>query len=408
MNFAYTIAQKIAFTKQKSFSQFIIRLSIAATALSVAVMIIAIAFATGFQNTISKKIFSFWGHIRVQHYQLGKASIAEEIGIEKNDTVENIILNNKNVIALNAFATKSAVLEKNKEIEGILIKGIDTRYNSQQMQPYMQQGSWLSFTDSLYSKEILLSSYTAKIINANVLDTIKAVFINSQDGSTTYRKLVVKGIFKTGVEENDKHFALVDIRLIQRINNWESNKIGGYEVFISNYKQSQQVADSLHLPMLWNATSIKDIYPNIFDWLAVMDTNRNIVFIIMSIVAVINLITCLLILVLERIKTIGILKALGSNNFTVQKIFLYYAAIISCIGVAIGCFAGLAICYIQQYGKIFKLNEENYYVSYAPIEVVWWHVALICVATFVICFLALLLPTFVIKKINPSKAVAFQ
>jgi lipoprotein-releasing system permease protein len=383
-------------------------LSIAATTLSVAVMIIALAFATGFQNTISQKIFSFWGHIRVQHFELGKAAISEETPIAKNDTVENILRQNKNVVHINSFATKSAVVERNKEIEGVLIKGVDNRYDSMQMKPFLTSGRWLNFNDSLYAKEIVLSNAIAKQIKAAIGDTIKSVFINTADGKTNYRKLVVVGIYKTGMEENDKLFVITDIRLIQRINNWDANQIGGYEVFIKDYKEMSAVGDDIRLPIVWNAKTIKEVYPSVFDWLSVQDTNRNIVFVIMSIVAIINLITCLLILVLERIKMIGILKALGTNNTTIQKIFLYYAAIISFMGVGIGTFAGVGLCVLQQQTRLFKMNEENYYVAYAPVEIIWWQIVIICVATFLLCFLALIIPTLLVKKVEPVKAITFQ
>jgi lipoprotein-releasing system permease protein len=220
LSLSLLIAKRIAFNKQKSFSRFIIRLSITATALSVAVMIVATAFATGFQKEISQKIFSFWGHIRVQHFELGKASVAEETPIAKSDTVENILRQNKHLIHINTFATKSAVVERKKEIEGVLIKGIDSRYDSVQMKPFLMQGRWLKFNDSLYSKEIILSHITAKQIKANINDTVKVVFINSTNGSTNYRKLIVAGIYKTGIEEYDKLYTITYIRLIQRINNW--------------------------------------------------------------------------------------------------------------------------------------------------------------------------------------------
>lgn len=408
MNFSFIIARRIAFNKQQSFSRFIIRLSVAATAISVAAMIITTAFATGFQNTISKKIFSFWGHIRVQHYELGKATIAEETPIIKNDTVENILVHTKEVMRINAFATKSTVIENKKEIEGTLIKGIDSRYDSMQMQPYLLSGRWINFTDSSYSKEIILSEVIARQVKAHCNDTVKTVFINTADGSTTYRKVRVVGIYKTGVEENDKLFIIADIRLIQRINNWNENQIGGYEVFVNDYRKTDSIASKIQLPIIWNARSIKEVYPAIFDWLSVQDTNRNIVFIIMGIVAVVNLITCLLILVLERVRMIGILKSLGSNNISVQVIFLYYAAIISLKGVAIGCLAGLGLCFLQQQTHWLKLNEENYYVAYAPVEIISWHVLLICIVTFILCFAALLLPTILVKKVEPVKAIAFE
>ncbi len=408
MNFSFFISKRIAFNKQKSFSRFIIRLSIAATALSVAVMIIAAAFATGFQNTISKKIFSFWGHIRVQHFELGKSAVAEETAIFKSDTVENILKSNSSITHINAFATKSAVLEFNKNLEGVLIKGIEQHYDSVQMKPFLIQGRWLNFSDSLYSKEVLLSTIIANEIHAKLDDIIKAVFINSNDGSTTYRKLKVVGIYKTGIEENDKLFAITDIRLIQRINSWTEKQIGGYEVFVNDYKQMQPIADEIRLPIIWNTKSIKEVYPSIFDWLNVQGTNRDIVFIIMAIVAIINLITCLLILVLERVRMVGVLKSLGANNFSIQKIFLYYASIISLMGVVIGTIAGVGLCLLQQYTHWFKLDEVNYYVAYVPVEIIWWQVTLICTVTFILCFIALILPTILIKRVEPVKAIRFN
>ncbi len=371
-------------------------------------MIIAAAFATGFQNTISKKIFSFWGHIRVQHFELGKSAVAEETAIFKSDTVENIIKSNSNITHINAFATKSAVLEFNKNLEGVLIKGIEVKYDSVQMKPFLIQGRWLNFSDSLYSKEVLLSTIIANEIHAKLDDIIKAVFINSNDGSTTYRKLKVVGIYKTGIEENDKLFAITDIRLIQRINSWTEKQIGGYEVFVNDYKQMQPIADEIRLPIIWNTKSIKEVYPSIFDWLNVQGTNRDIVFIIMSIVAIINLITCLLILVLERVRMVGILKSLGASNISIQKIFLYYASIISLMGVGIGTLAGVGLCLVQQYTHWFKLDEVNYYVAYVPVEIIWWHIALICFVTFILCFIALILPTILIKRLEPVKAIRFN
>ena len=408
MNFSFLIAKRIAFNKQKSFSRFIIRLSIAATALSVAVMIIATAFAAGFQTTISKKVFSFWGHIRVQHYELGKSSVAEESPINKNDTVELILKRNSNITHINAFATKSAVIENNKEIEGVLIKGVESGYDSLQMNSFLKKGRWLHFDDSIYSKEVLLSTVIASQLKSDIGDEIKAVFINSADGSTTYRKLQVVGIYKTGIEENDKLFAIADIRLIQMLNDWDASQIGGYEVFVNDYKQMEPIAHEIKLPIIWHAKTIKEVYPSIFDWLNVQDTNRNIVFIIMSIVAIINLITCLLILVLERVKMIGILKSLGTTNTSIQKIFLYYAAIISFFGVAIGSIFGVGLCLIQQATHLFKLDEVNYYVAYAPVEIIWWQVGLICLITFILCFIALILPTLLIRKVEPVKAIQFQ
>ncbi len=409
MNFAFDIAKRIAFNKQKSFSRFIIRLSTAATALSVMAMIITLSFVNGFQKTISQKVFSFWGHIRVQHIEADKALVAEESPITKNDTVELIIKQQKGVKRTEVFATKSAVLEKQKEIEGILFKGIDAHYDSTQLHQFIKQGRWLRFDDSLYSKEILLSDPIANELNLKVNDTVNIYFI-SANGSNSRRKLSVAGIYKTGIEEYDKLFAIGDIRLIQRINDWSPNQIGGYEVFLNDYKQMDSINYQLaeKLPNIWAGKTIQEVYPNIFDWLNIQNVNRNVIFAVMAIVAIINLITCLLILVLERTRMIGVFKAIGAANSSIQKIFLYHASLIAVTGIGIGFAAGIGLCLLQQYFGFIKLDEANYYVSVAPVQIIWWQVILVCVITMLVCFISLIIPTLLIKNIKPVKAIEFR
>ena len=409
MNFAFDIAKRIAFNKQRSFSRFIIRLSTAATALSVMAMIITLSFVNGFQQTISQKVFSFWGHIRVQHFEAGKALVAEESPITKNDSVQQIIQEQKGVQRVAVFATKSAVLEKKKEIEGVLFKGIDAHYDSSQLHQFIKKGRWLRFDDSLYSKEILVSVPIANELQLKINDTLNIYFISSS-GNNSRRKLLVAGIFKTGIEEYDKLFAIGDIRLIQRINDWQPDQIGGYEVFVNDYKQmdsiNYQLADKL--PNVWAGKTIQEVYPNIFDWLNIQDVNRNVIFAVMAIVAIINLITCLLILVLERTRMIGIFKAVGATDGTIQKIFLYHASLIALVGIGIGFVAGIGICLLQQYFGFIKLDEANYYVAVAPIQIIWWQVILICVVTAVVCFISLIIPTLLVRKIKPVKAIEFR
>jgi lipoprotein-releasing system permease protein len=410
LNFSFNIAKRIAFNRQKSFSRFIIRLSVAATALSVATMIVTLSFVNGFQKTISEKVFSFWGHIRVQQYQEGKSIVAEELPIKRNDTVEYIVQHQPGIQHYQVFATKSAVVEKHKEIEGVLFKGVDERYDSLQLKKFIKEGNWPNFKDSLYSKEILISAPVAASLQIKLNDTIHIYFISQSQGTSSYRKLKVSGIYKTGIEEYDKLFAIGDIRLIRRLNNWQADEIGGYEIFLNNYKNLDTISNKLmaDLPDVWISRTIRDVYPNIFDWLDIQDVNRNVIFIIMAIVATINLITCLLILVLERTRMVGILKAVGAKNWTIQKIFLYQASFIALAGVCIGMFTGVGLCWIQQFTGLVKLDESNYYVSIAPVQIIWWQVVLICVITAIICFIALLLPTLFIKNIKPVKAIQFR
>ena len=383
----------------------------AATAVSIIAMIITLAFVNGFQEKVADKIFGFWGHIRVQKYETGKSLISEELPLTKNTAVENNIATTPGVISYQSFATKSAVLESQNDIEGILIKGIEKNENHSALKQFLVAGRWIQFTDSLYSKETLVSDAVAKALQIKINDTIKVHFVaTNSDAQKTYRKLVVVGFYHTGIDEYDKLFMIADINLIRRINNWEPNQIGGYEVFINQYQNLDAISSALSnaLPSEWMSKSIKEVYPNIFDWLDIQDVNRNVVFIVMGIVALINLITCLLILMLERTNMIGLLKSMGATNWTIQKIFIVYASFITLAGVGFGLVIGLGICFLQQATGFITLDEASYYISVAPVKIIGWQVAAVCAGTSLVCFVSLFLPTLLIPKISPVKAIEFK
>ena len=412
MRVASFIANRIAFNRQRSFSRFIIRLSIVATTISVAVMIVTLAFTNGFQETVSQKIFSFWGHVRVQYKQPMKSTIAEEEQIEKNDTVIQLIRQNPNVVSIHPFATKYAILKTKDEMDGVLMKGLDRSYDFDHIRRFLKQGRWLNFNDTTYSREIIISTYTANELKLDLNDKVVIYFIRP-DGSLRPDKLSIVGIYKTGIEDYDKTFAIGDLKLIQKLNGWQPNEIGGYEIFLKDYHQMQKVSDDIFyniekFPSSWDTKTVRDLYPNIFDWLSMQDVTRNVLIGFMVAVAVINLITCLIILVLERIRMVGVLKALGAGNWTVQKIFLQHSTLITIIGIILGAAVGLGLCWLQRSTGFIKLNEEAYYMSEAAVKIVWWQIALICGCTLLVCFLALMIPSIIVRKVRPVKAIQFR
>lgn len=371
-------------------------------------MIVAFAFVEGFQQTISAKIFSFSGHIRVQQHEA--SANTEELPTEDADSVRQILTQQQDVKFVDAVANKAAMLKTTETIEGVLLKGVEKKFSKERLLPFMTSGEWLQFADSSQRAQIILSEYTAKQLKATVGTKILVYFIDDKGEAPRVRTVTVSGIYKTSIEEYDKHFAIVDIDFIRRLNGWTDNQIGGYEITLSDYKKDHTASNELldQLPVQWFSTPVREIYPNIFDWLQLQNTNKFVVMIIMCVVAIINLISCLIILVLERSKMIGILKATGAGNLQVQTIFWNQALIITLAGMIIGTLLGVGLCLLQQRTGFIRLDDAAYYVVKAPVKIIWWQVVLVNAATFIISFLILLIPSLIVRKISPVKALRFE
>lgn len=411
MNIASFIARRIAFNKQRFFSRTILRLAITATAISVAVMILTLAFLNGYQQAVSEKIFSFSGHLRLQHYEQYKSSIAEESPIMRNDTIAAAIAKTEGVRHVQAFATKYAILKADSAIEGILFKGTGSDYDFESMKQFLTKGRWIQFNDSTYSREVVISEYTAKQLELKVGDKILIYFFKGNENKPRPDKLTIVGLYKTSMEEYDKLYAIGDLQLVQRLNDWTKGEIGGYEIFLNDYNKMDEVNDKIFesLPGEWGSKTIKDIYPNIFDWLQLQNINGYIVLVVMIIIAIINLITCLIIMVLERTRMIGVLKTVGATNWTIQKIFTIQGGIITLAGTVLGLILGIGVCYLQMKTHFLSFTDENaYYMTIIPVKIIWWQVALVVIGTIIICTLTLLIPAIVSRRVQPAKAVQFR
>lgn len=410
MNLPLYIAKNLVKSNKKAFSRYILRVSVLATTISVATMIVALSFINGFQQVIAEKIFHFWGHIRVQHFEPLRSNFAEASPIKKTALIEQKLNNNSNIISFAPYVNKSAILKSNSTIEGVLVKGIDTAYPLNKIDRFLIKGKWPALLGNKKGTEIAISAYTADQLNVTIGNSLLIYFIQENGGAPKTRKLNISGIYKTGIDVYDRIYAIGDLNLIQKLNDWDSNTISGYEIDIDNYQTMDLQAARIYedLPTGWNAITLKALSPEIFDWLQLQNTNKAILIIVMIIIASINLITCLLILILERTNMIAMLKAIGAKENTIQKIFIYYGTWIALRGIGWGTLLGLGICYLQKYTGLIKLNEEAYYIDTVPVAINYLQIILIGVSTLLICLLILILPSVISRKVNPAKALQFR
>jgi lipoprotein-releasing system permease protein len=410
LNLPAYIAKHLIKGNKKALSSFILRVSVLATTISVATMIVALSFINGFQQIIAEKIFNFWGHIRVQHFEPLKSGIAEASAIQRKTEIEDKLRNTDGIKSIAPFANKSAILKSTGSIEGVLVKGIDSTYPLNKINRFLIKGKWPVLSDSLHANEIAISSYTAKQLNIDQGSSLLIYFIQENGEMPKTRKLIVSGIYNTGIDVYDKIYAIGDLSMIQRLNEWDANTIGGYEIDVDDYNLMYITSLNIYqnLPTGWNANTLKELSPEIFDWLELQNTNKLILIIVMIIIAGINLITCLLILILERTKMIAMLKAVGAKENIIQQIFIYYGTWIALRGIVWGTVLGLGLCYFQQYTKFIKLNEEAYYIDAAPVAINYIQVVIISVSTLLLSLIILILPSLISRKINPSKALQFR
>jgi lipoprotein-releasing system permease protein len=409
VNLELFIAKRLALGDKKSFSRFIIRIAVIAIALSVSVMIVSTCMVSGFSKEIKNRIFGFWGEIHIVSYD--NTESFETLPIKKEQIQIEKLKQSKEVRNVAPFIIKAGILKTKTDIEGIVLKGVNKEYDWKTIDNYLKDGTNLTLKDSIASKEIMVSKSTANRLNLKVGDNIIAYFIRSDLAAPIGRKLKVVGIFHTGLEEYDKQYALVDIRLLRELNQWQENEVSGYEVRLTNMDNMDAFKDSIYYKYIdqkANAQTMKDINRNIFEWLDLQKVNEYLILGFMILVAMLNMVTALIILILDRTNMIGILKSLGTSNKSITKIFIYNAAYIVMNGLFWGNLLGIGICALQYYTGFIKLNEENYYLSVAPVDFNVWSILLINMGTLLICTVILLLPTRLISRISPMKAIRFQ
>lgn len=406
LSFASFIARRITFKSKRTFSKLIVRIAIIGIMLGLGVMILSLAVVKGFKQEIREKVRGFDGDIKVVKYDLN-SSYENSSFVKDDDFVKKA--RGSNLIAhIMPVATKPGIIKANNAIEGVVLKGVDKSYDWTFLKNNLVTGSVIDFTDSTESKkQIMISQITANRLKLKVGDALLMYFVQEP---LRRRPFKVVGIFDTSIEDIDKTYVVGDLALIKKLNNWKPEEIGGYELRVADFDQLDQAAGFVDnaLPTRLKLYTVVENYPTIFEWLKLLDVNAQVMLILMLIVAVINMISALLIMILERTSMIGMMKAMGASNWNIQKVFLYNASYLVGLGLILGNLFGLGLSLFQFKTHFFKLDPASYYMSFIPIQINWMDVVLLNIGTMIICLLVLLIPSMLVSKISPVKAIRFK
>jgi lipoprotein-releasing system permease protein len=405
LNFELFIAKRITLQSKRTFSRLIVAIAIGGITLGLAVMIVSLGIVSGFKSSIKDKIYGFAGHIQIRKLDLNHTP--QGIPLLKDSSTTYFLDTFSSIKNYHAVATKVGIIKAKDQIGPIILKGIGTDFNWSFLEDKIIKGKKLNLADSSSKYQVLLSKYTAQRLNLDVNDDFLVYFAEKD---LRVRKMKVAGIYDVGIEELDKLYLFCNINVIQKLNDWTENEIGGYEIFVKDIDQLESTTEIVNenIGMYSEARSIKDLYPQLFDWLELMNVNGTVIVVLMLLVAGINMISALLILILERTNTIGILKAIGASNLSIRKIFLYNSAYLILVGMFLGNLIGIMFCYLQDKYHLIKLDQQSYYVSYAPVDINWMTIFLLNAGTLLSCFLMIIIPSLLVTRITPMKAIRFK
>ncbi len=411
MNYEFFIAKRIIGSKayKSSISAPIIKIGIAAIAIGMVVMMIAIATGIGLQQKIRDKVVAFNGHVNITYYDSNNSQ-ESVFPISKNQEFYPEFKTVEGISHIQVVATKFGVIRTETDFEGAVLKGVGADYNWSYFKEFLIEGRLPDYNGKR-NEEVLISKYLANRLQFKLGDTFQMIFKkedpNRLPNIITY---TIAGIYNSGFQDFDATYLIGDIRHLQRINKWKEDQIGGFEVFINDYSELQKKGIEIYqnTPSTLNTQTIADKYYSILEWIKIFDKNIYGIIGIMILVAGINMITALLVLILERTQMIGILKALGSNNFSIRKLFVYNASYLIFLGLLWGNILGLGILFAQKYFKIFPLDPSVYYVTEAPVFISIGYVIALNIGTLILCLLMLLVPSYIITKISPVKAIRFE
>jgi lipoprotein-releasing system permease protein len=408
------IARKLILSKdnRKSISRSILNIAIFGISLGLAVMIVAIAVVTGFKNEITRKVVGFAAHIQILNFDSNISYETQPINSQQEFL--NELRENPSIASVQVFATKAGIIKTKSDIQGVVLKGVDPGYDWGFLQDYLQEGEILSLSDSARSNKVLISRDIASLLKLSLNDDFLMYFIQDPP---RWRRFTVAGIFETSLEEFDKVFIFGDIRHIQKLNDWSEEQVSGLEVNLTTFSQldnqTVQVMNTVGFGFEEDGSRLKVInihekYPQIFDWLNLQDMNVLIILILMLVVAGFNMVSGLLILILDRTNMIGILKALGSPNVSIRKIFMYQSGFLILRGLFWGNIIGIGICLLQKYTGILELDQSSYFLNTVPVNLNALHVIVLNLGTALAIIGMLIIPSMIISRISPARAIRFE
>lgn len=406
MSFASFISTRITFKSKRTFSKLIVRIAIIGIMLGLGVMILSLAIVKGFKHEIRNKVRGFAGDIRVVKFDLNNSYQSSSFTAD-SDFVKRA-LKSPFITHVMPVATKPGIVKANNEIEGVVLKGVDKNYDWNYFKKMMVAGDVISFADSVEAqKEIMISQTTADRLKLKVGDKLLMYFVQEPLRKRQFR---IKGIFNIGVEEVDKTFVIGALSLINRLNDWKPDEIGQYELRVSDFEHINEAAIALDnvLPVKLKEYTIEEDYPTIFEWLNLLDVNSVVMLVLMVAVAVINMISALLIMILERTAMIGMFKAMGASNWAIRKVFLINASYLIGLGLLLGNLLGIGLGYFQMYTHFFQLDQASYYMTFVPVEFDVFDIVALNIGTLIICLLVLIIPSTLVSRISPVKAIQFK
>jgi lipoprotein-releasing system permease protein len=411
LNLEYFIAKRLITAKdyRSSISAPIINIAISAIAIGMIMMIVSVATGIGLQQKIREKVSAFNGHIVISNYDNNQSEVTL-VPISKKQDFYPKFSSVPAVSHVQAIASKAGIIRTETAFEGIILKGVGADYKWDNIKEYLVSGKLPEFSKNI-NQEVLISQYLANRLGLKVGDSFNTFFIKeNQNQLPNIRRFKIVGIFNSGFQQFDATYIIGDIRHIQRINKWTPDQVGAFEVFVNDFTNIKNIGNQVYhqTTSTLDTKTIIEKYSYIFEWLKLFDFNIIIILAVMIIVATINMIVALLVLILERTQMIGILKALGSNNWAIRKIFLYNAFYLIVRGLFWGNIIGISFLLIQHYFGLIKLNPENYYVNQAPVDFNLGYILLLNLLTVSVCFLVLLIPSYIITKISPVKAIRFE